>query len=68
MTTSSDLFARAQNILVGGVDSPVRAFRAVGGSLSSSPVLEILTGIQRAGAPIVLTYHAKDAARWLKHC
>jgi porphobilinogen synthase len=28
-------------------------------------VLEILTGIQRAGADIVLTYHAKDAARWL---
>jgi porphobilinogen synthase len=31
-------------------------------------VLEILTGIQRAGAEIVLTYHAKDVARWLKHC
>jgi glutamate-1-semialdehyde 2,1-aminomutase len=28
---SSDLFNRAQNILVGGVNSPVRAFRAVGG-------------------------------------
>ncbi|MGD1210748.1 MAG: glutamate-1-semialdehyde 2,1-aminomutase [Candidatus Acidiferrales bacterium] len=28
---SSDLFARAQKILVGGVNSPVRAFRAVGG-------------------------------------
>jgi len=31
-------------------------------------VLEILTGIQRAGADIMLTYHAKDAARWLKAC
>jgi len=31
-------------------------------------VLEILTGIQRAGAEIVLTYHAKDLARWLKRC
>jgi porphobilinogen synthase len=31
-------------------------------------VLEILTGIQRAGAEIVLTYHAKDVARWLKAC
>jgi porphobilinogen synthase len=30
--------------------------------------LEILTAIQRAGASIILTYHAKDAARWLKHC
>ena len=29
-------------------------------------VLEIITGIQRAGASIVLTYHAKDVARWLK--
>jgi porphobilinogen synthase len=31
-------------------------------------VLEILTGIQRAGAEIVLTYHAKDVTRWLKQC
>jgi len=28
--------------------------------------LEILTGIQRAGADFILTYHAKDAAQWLK--
>jgi porphobilinogen synthase len=28
-------------------------------------VLEILTGIARAGASIILTYHAKDVARWL---
>jgi len=28
--------------------------------------LEILTSIQRAGASMILTYHAKDAARWLK--
>ena len=32
MSNSSDLFARAQKILVGGVNSPVRAFRAVGGT------------------------------------
>ena len=31
-------------------------------------VMEILTGIQRAGAGVILTYHAKDAARWLGHC
>jgi porphobilinogen synthase len=29
-------------------------------------VLEILTGIQRAGADMILTYHAKDVARWLR--
>jgi porphobilinogen synthase len=29
-------------------------------------VLEILTGIHRAGASIILSYHAKDVARWLR--
>jgi porphobilinogen synthase len=29
-------------------------------------VLEALTSIRRAGADIVITYHAKDAARWLR--
>ena len=28
-------------------------------------VLETLTGIKRAGADIIITYHALDAARWL---
>ena len=28
-------------------------------------VLELLTGIKRAGADIIATYHARDAARWL---
>jgi porphobilinogen synthase len=28
-------------------------------------VLEVLTSIRRAGADVVLTYHAKDAAGWL---
>ncbi|MBM3133216.1 MAG: porphobilinogen synthase, partial [Chloroflexi bacterium] len=27
--------------------------------------LEILTSIKRAGADLIITYHAKDAARWL---
>ena len=31
-------------------------------------VLEIMTAIRRAGASIILTYHAKDLARWLKAC
>jgi porphobilinogen synthase len=29
-------------------------------------VLEALTSIRRAGADIVITYHAKEAARWLQ--
>jgi porphobilinogen synthase len=28
-------------------------------------VLETLTAIRRAGADVVITYHAKDVARWL---
>ncbi|WP_046178650.1 porphobilinogen synthase [Domibacillus tundrae] len=28
-------------------------------------VLETLTGMKRAGADLIMTYHAKDAARWL---
>jgi len=28
--------------------------------------LETLTAIKRAGADVILTYHAKDAAGWLK--
>ncbi len=29
-------------------------------------VLEMLTGIRRAGAQMIITYHAKDVARWLR--
>lgn len=29
-------------------------------------VMELLTGIKRAGADLILTYHAKEVARWLK--
>jgi porphobilinogen synthase len=29
-------------------------------------VLETLTSIRRAGADLILTYHAKDAADWLR--
>jgi porphobilinogen synthase len=29
-------------------------------------VLESLTGIRRAGADVILTYYARQAARWLR--
>jgi porphobilinogen synthase len=29
-------------------------------------VLEILTSIKRAGADIIITYHAREAAGWLR--
>jgi len=28
-------------------------------------VLEAMTAIKRAGADVIITYHAKDVARWL---
>ena len=30
-------------------------------------VLESLLGIRRAGADVILTYFARDVARWLTH-
>ncbi len=32
MTTNTELFDRAQRVIPGGVNSPVRAFRSVGGT------------------------------------
>jgi porphobilinogen synthase len=29
-------------------------------------VLETLVGMKRAGADLIITYHAKDAVRWLR--
>ncbi len=37
-----------------------------GGREERSLVMEIMTSIKRAGADLVITYHAKDIARWLK--
>lgn len=51
---------------VSGEYSMVKAAAGKGWIEEKRIVLEILTGIQRAGAEIILTYHAKDVARWLK--
>ena len=53
---------------VSGEYAMVKAAAANGWIEEKRIALEILTGIHRAGASIVLTYHAKDAARWLKNC
>jgi porphobilinogen synthase len=50
---------------VSGEYSMVKAAVEKGWLEEQRVVTEILTGIQRAGAEIILTYHAKDAARWL---
>jgi porphobilinogen synthase len=51
---------------VSGEYSMVKAAAQNGWLEEKRVVLEILTGIRRAGASIILTYHGKDAARWLK--
>src|SRR2546427_9999297 len=53
---------------VSGEDAMVKAAAQKGWLDEQRVVLEILTGVQRAGAEIILTYHAKDVARWLKAC
>jgi porphobilinogen synthase len=51
---------------VSGEYAMVKAAAANGWLDERSVVLEALTGIRRAGADLVITYHAKDAARWLR--
>ena len=50
---------------VSGEYAMVKAAAAAGQVDEQAVVLETLTSIRRAGADIVITYHAKDAARWL---
>src|SRR5215213_2614701 len=50
---------------VSGEYAMVKAGAAAGYLDEESSVLEALTAIRRAGADIVITYHAKDVARWL---
>ena len=52
---------------VSGEFAMVKAAAANGWIDEKRIAMEILTGIHRAGASIILTYHAKDAARWLKN-
>jgi porphobilinogen synthase len=51
---------------VSGEYAMVKAAAAHGWLDERAAVLEILTGIRRAGADLVITYHARDAARWLR--
>ena len=51
---------------VSGEYSMIKAAARNGYLDERAAVLEALTGIRRAGADIVITYHAKDAAQWLR--
>jgi porphobilinogen synthase len=50
---------------VSGEYAMLKAAAAAGYLDEESTVIEALTAIRRAGADIVITYHAKDVARWL---
>jgi porphobilinogen synthase len=50
---------------VSGEYAMVKAAAAAGYVDERTMVLEILTSLRRAGAQTIITYHAKDAARWL---
>jgi len=50
---------------VSGEYAMVKAAAANGWIDGRRATLEILTGIRRAGADLILTYHAKEAADWL---
>lgn len=68
-----DLIARAREHFdlplaaynVSGEYAMVKAAAAAGHLDERAVTLEILTAIRRAGADIIITYHAKEAARWL---
>jgi porphobilinogen synthase len=68
-----DIIARARDYIkhpiaaynVSGEYSMVKAAAANGWIDERRVVLECLTGIARAGADLIITYHARDAAKWL---
>jgi porphobilinogen synthase len=68
-----DVLARAREAFdapiaaynVSGEYAMVKAAAANGWIDEQRITLEILTAIKRAGADIIITYHAKEAARWL---
>jgi porphobilinogen synthase len=51
---------------VSGEYAMVKAAAANGWIDERRVVMELLTGFKRAGADMILTYHALDAARWLR--
>jgi len=60
---SIDLPVAAYN--VSGEFSMIKAASQLGWVDEKRIALEMLTSIKRAGADLILTYYAKDAARWL---
>ena len=69
-----DIISRARPLInrpiaaynVSGEYAMVKAASANGWIDERRVVLECLTGIIRAGADIIITYHARDVAKWLR--
>ncbi len=51
---------------VSGEYAMIKAAAANGWLDEQRAVMEAVTGIKRAGADLIITYHAKDVARWLQ--
>jgi porphobilinogen synthase len=51
---------------VSGEYAMVKAAAAQGWIDEKRIIMETLTGMKRAGADMIITYHAPDAARWLQ--
>lgn len=51
---------------VSGEYAMVKAAAAAGWLSERSVVMEMLTGMKRAGADLIITYHALDVARWVR--
>ncbi|GAX90501.1 porphobilinogen synthase [Effusibacillus lacus] len=51
---------------VSGEYSMIKAAARNGWVDEQKVVLELLTGLKRAGSDLIITYHAKEAAEWLK--
>jgi porphobilinogen synthase len=60
---TTDLPLAAYN--VSGEYAMVKAAAQNGWLDEERAVIEALTGIKRAGADIIITYHAPEAVRWL---
>lgn len=51
---------------VSGEYAMIKAAAAKGWIDEKAVVMETMTGIKRAGADLIITYHARDVARWLQ--
>lgn len=51
---------------VSGEYSMIKAAAQMGWIDEQKITLELLTGMKRAGADIIITYHALDVARWIQ--